>query len=66
MRADLGALLQHGNANFVIIFRRKLLELYCRRQASRPGANDNDVIFHGFSGHDAFSRLSKTISYAVI
>ena len=34
--------------------------------AGWSGANDDDVIFHRFSGHDSFPLLCPNFSYAAI
>jgi len=46
MRAELGALLQDTDADFVVLSRGKLLEADGRGQPSRPATDHDHVIFH--------------------
>ena len=62
MRADLGTLLHHDDAEIGI----ELLQPDRRGEARRPGADDHDVEFHGFAGrkffctHDLISARLRT------
>src|SRR6202022_3618738 len=51
MRTDFGALLHHDDGKVGI----ELLQPDRRRQAGRPGADDDDIEFHGFAGRKFFS-----------
>ena len=63
MRADLGTLLDHDDAQIGI----ELLQPDRRGQAGRPGADDDDVEFHGLAGrkffgtHDLVSARLRTL-----
>ena len=66
MGADLRALFEHRDIDLVIMLQAELLEPDRRRQTGRPGADDDDVIFHRFPAHDAFPPLLMSFSYAAI
>ena len=51
MRTNFRAFFNHSDVDIMIPFQTQLLEPDRSSQASRSGANDDDVIFHRFSGH---------------
>src|SRR3546814_457984 len=61
--ADLGALLQDADGDLPAGFRRKLLQPDRGGQARGPGADDHDVVFHGFAhDHSNFSQPAWILS----
>ena len=51
VRADLRALLEDADGDFVARLRRELLQTDRRREAGGAAADDHDVVFHGFAWH---------------
>ena len=46
MCADFGAFFDNANADLGALARGLLLQPYRRRQPSRAGTDDNDIVFH--------------------
>ncbi len=57
VRAGLGAFLEHDHGNVLAGLGRALLDADRGRQASRPAADDHDVVLHGFAGTVLFEEL---------
>jgi hypothetical protein len=53
MRADSGAFLHDADTEFAAGFPRELSIPASCGEAGRPGADDDDVEFHAFAGHDS-------------
>jgi hypothetical protein len=60
VRADLGTLFEHANAELGILLGGELFQAYAGCKACGPAADDNHVILHGFALHDTSVGCSDT------
>ena len=66
MRADFGALLQHGDTDFASSRGGELLQPYRGGKAGRPCANDDDIVLHRFAFSEVFVGHFDSLQHSFI
>ena len=66
VRAELGGLLEHADAELAVALEAELAQADGCRQAGRAGAHDDDVELHALAFHDPSLRLRQPPPAAMI